>query len=380
MVVQGGGPQEGQLRQLRATSPWRPRSHLCSEGPREATAGGRGCSRWGLSLGTRKPQMASRALHVAPALGAASSPPAPTPGFPWAPLHRSLASLPPPRDSFSTSSSTSFLKPRSLCSSVSWNARDVPEGAALPSDPSPVRVCARARVHTLLSPPPLAAAPLSFLLLRPTPGRPRPLLSLGEALLAPPPQQNQDPGFVSPAPPAGCHTRWTGRPAVTPCRQVPGQSDVRHSPPGRSPARPRARPAPRPPRPLSIQPRTCPAPRPPGPSPARPRAFLAPEAISGPCGPPLLAVHPPPLTFSSLFVPATSPLTLHLPDRPCAQVFQTPELFFTQVLPDSGLHTTQDFAQTAPSPRGLSASARGGPAPVSTRGFSHSATGSSTAN
>lgn len=244
MVVQGGGPQEGQLRQLRATSPWRPRSHLCSEGPREATAGGRGCSRWGLSLGARKPQMASRALHVAPALGAASSPPAPTPGFPWAPLHRSLASLPPPRDSDSTSSSTSFLKPRSLCSSVSWNARDVPEGAALPSDPSPVRVCARARVHTLL-PPPLAAAPLSFMLLRPTPGRPRPLLSLGEALLAPQPQQNQDPGFVSPAPPAGCHTRWTGRPAVTPCRQVPGQSDVRHSPPGPSPARPRARPAPR---------------------------------------------------------------------------------------------------------------------------------------
>lgn len=142
LVVQGGGPQEGQLRQLRATSPWRPRSHLCSEGPREATAGGRGCSRWGLSLGARKPQMASRALHVAPALGAASSPPAPTPGFPWAPLHRPLASLPPPRDSFSTSSSTSFLKPRSLCSSVSWNARDVPEGAALPSVPSPVRVCA----------------------------------------------------------------------------------------------------------------------------------------------------------------------------------------------------------------------------------------------
>lgn len=107
-------------------------------------------------------------------------------------------------------------------------------------------VCVRVRVCTHFSPPPaLAAAPLSFMLLRPTPGRPRPLLSLGEALLAPPPQQNQDPGFVSPAPPAGCHTRWTGRPAVTPCRQVPGQSDVRHSPPGPSPARPRARPAPR---------------------------------------------------------------------------------------------------------------------------------------
>lgn len=94
----------------------------------------------------------------------------------------------------------------------------------------------------------------------------------------------------------------------------------------------------------------------------RPLTCLAPEAISGPCGPPLLAAHPPPLT-SSLFVPATALLTLHLPDRPCAQVFLPPELFFTQVVPDSGLHTTQVFAETALSPQGMSASSRGSLSP-----------------